>query len=146
MIRSRSAKTVRRMSRSSRLPAIRIIPGLTVIRPADGNETSAAWRYASAKQGSGCARIDSQNLPILEGTAEKAREGIDAKAHMYIRSSKRQAASANSRYRLRSSACCCRTESLAEEGIHVRVISMPSWELFEKQSQGISAIPLSCRM
>lgn len=59
------------------LPAMRVIPGITVLRPADGNETSQAWRYAIENQEGPVALVlTRQNLPILEGSAELARENL----------------------------------------------------------------------
>ena len=59
------------------LPALRVIPGITVIRPADGNETSEAWRYAiSEAKGPVALVLTRQNLPILEGTVEGAKANL----------------------------------------------------------------------
>lgn len=118
------------------LASIRIIPGLTVIRPADGNETSAAWAYAVENQKGPVALVlTRQNLPILEKTAELAREGI--KRGGYVVSDAKdgkpvaQLIATGSEVQLAVKA----QAALAEEGIQVRVISLPSWELFDKQDQ-----------
>lgn len=116
------------------LASIRVIPGLTVLRPADGNETSAAWAYALENTGNPVALVlTRQNLPILEGTAELAREGIkkggyvlseaagEAQGILIATGSEVQLAVASQK-------------ALAEQGIHVRVVSLPSWDLFEAQS------------
>ncbi len=58
------------------LASLRIIPDLTVLRPADANETSAAWAYALENGSKPVAIVlTRQNLPILEGTVTNAREG-----------------------------------------------------------------------
>jgi transketolase len=117
------------------LPALRIIPGVTVIRPADGNETSAAWRYAMAhKQGPVALILTRQALPILEGTRENAINSVPCGAYILSEAAngKPQAIliATGSEVQLAVRA----QKALAEQGIHVRVVSMPSWELFEKQS------------
>jgi len=118
------------------LASIRVIPGLTVIRPADGNETSAAWSYALQNTASPVALVlTRQNLPILAGTAEKAAEGIAKGA--YVLSEAANGApqgiliATGSEVQL----AVASQKALAEQGIHVRVVSMPSWDLFDKQPQ-----------
>lgn len=119
------------------LPALRIIPGMTVLRPADANETSEAWRYAASQtEGPVALVLTRQALPHLEGTAKSARENFQKGAYVV----------ADAPEGTRPDAMILATGSevqhgvaaqklLAEEGIHVRVVSMPSWELFEKQSK-----------
>ncbi|MFM9276827.1 transketolase [Paenibacillus jiagnxiensis] len=118
------------------LASLRIIPNLTVIRPADGNETSAAWAYALENQNNPVALVlTRQNLPILAGTVDGAREGI--KRGAYVVSDAKdgkpaaQIIATGSEVQLAVKA----QEALAQEGIQVRVISMPSWDLFEKQDK-----------
>ncbi|CAM3485801.1 transketolase [Marinicrinis lubricantis] len=118
------------------LPALRIIPGMTVIRPADGNETSYAWRYSVENTSGPVALVlTRQNLPILEGSAEKGKEGIAKGAYVISDAAngkpQAQIIATGSEVQLAVKA----QQKLAEEGIQVRVISMPSWELFEKQSK-----------
>ncbi len=116
------------------LPALRIIPGVKVIRPADGNETSQAWKYAMENNEGPCALIlTRQNLPQLAGTAEKAQEGIERGAYVLsdAQNGKPQAQliATGSEVQLAVAA----QKALAEQGIEVRVISMPSRELFDLQ-------------
>ncbi|MGM1048441.1 MAG: transketolase [Bacillota bacterium] len=118
------------------LASLRIIPGLTVIRPADANETSAAWAYAAENQDRPVALVlTRQNLPILDATADNAREGIKRGAYVVAdaKEGKAQAQiiATGSEVQLAVKA----QEALAEEGIQVRVISMPSWDLFDQQDQ-----------
>ncbi|MFD0588577.1 transketolase [Paenibacillus sp. GCM10027627] len=118
------------------LASIRIIPGLTVIRPADANETSAAWAYAVENKSNPVALVlTRQNLPILEGTVSGVRENIRKGAYVVsdAQGGKPQAQllATGSEVQLAVAA----QKALAEEGIQVRVISMPSWDLFEKQSK-----------
>jgi transketolase len=118
------------------LASLRIIPNLTVIRPADGNETSAAWAYALENQSNPVALVlTRQNLPILAGTVDASREGI--KRGAYVVSDAKdgkpvaQIIATGSEVQLAVKA----QEALAQEGIQVRVISMPSWDLFDKQDK-----------
>jgi transketolase len=109
---------------------------LTVIRPADGNETSAAWAYAVENKENPVALVlTRQNLPILEGTVQGARENLRKGAYVVsdAKDGKPQAQllATGSEVQLAVAA----QKALAEEGIQVRVISMPSWDLFEKQSK-----------
>ncbi|KKO53000.1 transketolase [Paenibacillus sp. DMB20] len=118
------------------LASLRIIPGLTVIRPADANETSAAWAYAMENQDRPVALVlTRQNLPILAGTVDNAREGIKRGAYVVAdaKEGKAQAQiiATGSEVQLAVKA----QEALAQEGIHVRVISMPSWDLFDQQDK-----------
>jgi transketolase len=118
------------------LPALRIIPDLTVIRPADGNETSQAWRYAIENTSGPVALVlTRQNLPNLAGSVSGAKEGINRGAYVVQDAAngkpQAQLLATGSEVQLAVAAAA----KLAEEGIHVRVISMPSWELFEKQSK-----------
>jgi transketolase len=116
------------------LAALRVIPDMTVIRPADANETSQAWRYAVEQQDGPVALVlTRQNLANLEGTAERAKLGIAKGAYVLSDAPngkpQAQLLASGSEVGLAVEA----QQKLAEEGIHVRVVSMPSWELFEKQ-------------
>ncbi len=118
------------------LAAIRAIPDITVIRPADANETSQAWRYVMSHRDEPYALVlTRQNLPILEGTAELAKEGLARGAYVLSDAAngepQAQIIATGSEVQLAVAA----QKQLAESGIHVRVVSMPSWELFEKQPQ-----------
>jgi len=118
------------------LASIRAMPDLTVIRPADGNETSAAWAVALRNTERPVALVLSrQNLPILPGTAEKAREGVAKGAYVLSEAEGGQSAgiliATGSEVQLALAA----QRLLAQEGIFVRVVSMPSWDLFERQPE-----------
>lgn len=118
------------------LPALRIIPGMTVLRPADANETMEAWRFAASnKEGPVALVLTRQNLPVLENTGELARENVRRGAYVVsdAKNGKPQAQiiATGSEVSLAVEA----QKKLAAEGIDVRVVSMPSWELFEKQPQ-----------
>jgi transketolase len=116
------------------LPALRVIPSMTVIRPADGNETSAAWRYALQNKDNPVALIlTRQGLPHLPGTAELAMDGLARGAYVLSDAPngrpQAQIIATGSEVQLALAA----QKRLAEEGIGVRVISMPSMDLFDRQ-------------
>ena len=114
------------------LAALRAIPNLTVIRPADATETVEAWRKAIAMNDSPVALILSrQKLPILD--ARQTAGGVDQGA--YILSDCQGtpqilliATGAEVHITLRAQ------QMLAGQGIAARVVNMPSWEIFESHS------------
>ena len=112
------------------LASMRVIPNLTVIRPADAGETAAAWKVALENQGPVVLLLTRQGLPVLDGpdvasgtgrgayVVEDSEEdprivliGTGSEVHLALAARRR----------------------LAEEGIPARVVSMPSWELFAAQ-------------
>jgi transketolase len=118
------------------LASIRVMPGLTVIRPADGNETSAAWAYALQNTNNPVALVlTRQNLPILPGTAALAREGVARGAYVIseVEGGTPQGIliATGSEVQL----AIASQKLLAEQGVRVRVVSMPSWDLFDRQPQ-----------
>lgn len=115
------------------LAALRVIPGITVIRPADGSETAAAWKYAVANKRGPVALIFSRQAAVkLEGSENGA---VDRGAYVLSDAAggkpQAQIIATGTEVQLAVAA----QKQLAEEGIGVRVISMPSWELFDKQPQ-----------
>lgn len=116
------------------IPSLRLIPELTLFRPADANETAAAWRYAlKSKSGPFVLALTRQNLPVLPGTRFLAEEGVARGAYILAGDSDRkpdvQIVATGSEVSLALEI----RRKLAQEGILVRVISMPSRELFERQ-------------
>lgn len=118
------------------VPSLRLIPDLTLFRPADANETAAAWRYAlESKEGPFVFALTRQNLPVLPGTSALANEGVARGAYIISgRADQRpdvQIVATGSEVSLAIAV----QQKLAEEGTNVRVISMPSKELFEQQDK-----------
>lgn len=119
------------------VPSLRSIPGLVVMRPADGNETMEAYRYALSQTERPVAMIlTRQKLPILQGTAEKAREGVAKGAYILSEAANPHAIDAlllatGSEVSLAVAA----QKELEAKGRSIRVVSMPSLELFEEQPQ-----------
>jgi len=117
------------------LASLRAIPGLTVIRPADATETAAAWRTALQMMDGPVALILSrQNLPVLD---RRKLPSADELAHgAYVLSASAGVPQAiliatGSEVHLAIEA----QGLLAEKGVAASVVSMPSWELFEKMPQ-----------
>jgi len=118
------------------LPALRVMPDLLVMRPADANETVAVWRYALGLKDRPLAMVlTRQNLPVLEGTKEKAAEGVARGAYVVSDAPdgnvRAQILATGSEVQLAVAA----QKALAAEGIGVRVISMPCRELFDAQPE-----------
>ena len=114
------------------LAALRAIPRLTVIRPADANETVEAWKLALVRKGPVALILSRQGLPVLDreslaGAAGLARgayvlTGAEGAPDIMIMATGSEVALALEA-----------AEMLASEGVKTRVVSMPSWELFEEQ-------------
>ncbi|AKG04504.1 transketolase [Salimicrobium jeotgali] len=117
------------------LAALRAIPNLSVIRPADGNESSAAWRLALESTSNPTALVlTRQGLPTLEGTKEKAYEGVKKGAYVLSDSDKDTPdtilLASGSEVQLAMAA----KEELKSKGVDARVVSMASFDRFEAQN------------
>ncbi|MFO7885269.1 MAG: transketolase [Desulfobacteraceae bacterium] len=114
------------------LASLRAIPGLNVVRPADAVETADAWQQALKTLDSPTALILSrQKLPVLDHTHTDG----SLKYGAYILNKTKTKPdiiliASGSEVHI----CADAAEELEQKGIHVRVLSMPSWELFEKAS------------
>ena len=129
------------------LMSLRAIPGLTVFRPADANETAAAWSIALSLKGPRALVLTRQALPILDVDPEALRKGVARGAYVVAESSKKKPQvvliATGSEVHLGLEA---RTV-LEARGITTRVVSMPSWELFFAQTPRYRAslLPRSAR-
>jgi transketolase len=115
------------------LAALRTIPNLIVIRPADANETAAAWRLAlERKNGPTALILTRQKLPVPFETMQKPFDKVSRGAYILTESSGVSNAliiASGSEVHLALEA----RELLAEQGVGVRIVSMPSQELFDAQ-------------
>jgi transketolase len=117
------------------LVSLRAIPGLVVIRPADANEMSEAYRCILQLQHRPAALICSrQPLPIVDRTKFAPAAGLAKGAYILT-----DAPDAKPEVILIASGsevtlCLTARDKLVEEGVKTRVVSMPSWELFEEQN------------
>ncbi len=119
------------------LAALRAIPGLTVLRPADANETAEAWRFAiNHRSGPTALALTRQALPILEGTVAHAAEGVPHGGYVVADAPEGQTPAVILLATGSEVSLCVETHrALAAEGIATRVVSLPSWELFAAQTQ-----------
>jgi len=116
------------------LAALRAIPGLVVIRPADANETAVAWRVALERRGPVALSLTRQKLPVLDRSNLADAEGLARGAYILTGSDERPdliILASGSEVPLALGAA----SELGKKGIKARVVSFPSWELFEEQPQ-----------
>jgi transketolase len=109
--------------------SLRAIPKLTVIRPADANETASAWRVAMQKKGPVALLLTRQAIPVLAGTDDVVYGGYvlsdtEGKPDVILIGTGSEVSVAVEAAAL-----------LAGKGVKARVVSLPSWELFEAQPQ-----------
>ncbi|ALX47845.1 transketolase [Lentibacillus amyloliquefaciens] len=116
------------------LASLRAMPGLSLIRPADGNEVRAAWRLALESRDKPTALVlTRQGLPVLEGTKENGYEGVRKGAYVISKTDQETpdalllASGSEVQLAVRAK------EALNEKGIKVNVVSMPSWDRFKVQ-------------
>jgi transketolase len=123
------------------LASLRAMPGLSVVRPADANETAEAWRLAVEGEGPIALVLTRQDIPVLAETAERAAAGVGRGA--YVLSEPDGGAGAahivlvgtGSEVQL----CLGAAEVLAGAGIAASVVSMPCWEWFAEQDDEYQA-------
>jgi transketolase len=109
------------------LASLRAMPGLTVIRPADANETAQAWRVAlQRRHGPTALVLSRQNLPVLP---DVPRTAVELGAWVLEMGEDVVLVGTGSEVHLATAA----RRLLAEDGVSAQVVSMPSWELFERQ-------------
>jgi transketolase len=118
------------------LASLRAIPGLITLRPADANEVAEAWRVIMQLQHQPVVLVLSrQALPTLDRTQYAAASGLAKGAYVLADAEDGQPDVLLLGTGSEVSLCLQAYEQLKTEGIKARVVSMPSWELFEQQSQ-----------
>jgi transketolase len=130
------------------LATLRAIPGLTMLRPGDANETTAAWKAVlEHRDGPAGLALTRQNLPVLEGTKEAATEGVAHGGYVLADASggdpRLVLIATGSELQLAVEA----RKILEAEGVPTRVVSMPSVEWFDAQDEAYRqrVIPPSVR-
>ncbi|MEK7158113.1 MAG: transketolase [Patescibacteria group bacterium] len=116
------------------LASFRAMPGMTVIRPADANETVEAWRAALKNSGPTILALTRQKVPVLDRAQFAPAKHLSRGAYILKDSAgvpELILIASGSEVALALDAA----EKLAQEGLRVRVVSMPSWELFGRQTQ-----------
>jgi transketolase len=113
------------------LAALRAIPGLTVIRPGDANETAAAWRaILEDLDGPAVLVLSRQDLPVL---ADASAEGVARGAYVLRDADEPDVVLIGTGSEV--SVALAAAERLDADGVAARVVSMPSWELFAAQDE-----------
>ncbi|MGA9672350.1 MAG: transketolase [Terracidiphilus sp.] len=114
------------------LMALRAVPGLTDFRPADANETAAAWRLALERTGPSWFALSRQDLPVIDPATHDVYAGVSKGAYVLEDVEKPQVVlmATGSEVGVVVEAA----KVLAGEGIRARVVSFPSWKIFEEQT------------
>jgi transketolase len=115
------------------LMSLRAMPQLTLVRPADANETAQAWRLAVEADGPVGLCLSRQNIPVLEGTAEAAAAGVPRGAYVLSDTDGPPAivlVGTGSEVQH----CVGAAKTLTAEGVPARVVSFPCWEWFAAES------------
>ncbi|MGH3849305.1 MAG: transketolase family protein, partial [Pseudonocardiaceae bacterium] len=114
------------------LAAIRAIPGLRIIRPADANETAHAWQVAVNSNGPTALILTRQDLPTLQGTADRAAD-VARGAYVLVSSDQPDIVLVGTGSEV--NVCVAAAALLAGDGVSASVVSMPSWDLFAAQNE-----------
>jgi transketolase len=118
------------------LVALRSIPGLVTLRPADANEVVEAWRVAmTLRHEPACLVLTRQPLPTLDRTRYAPAAGLSRGAYVLADAPDGKPSVLLMATGSEVSLCVEAYERLRQQGIAARVISMPSWELFERQDR-----------
>jgi transketolase len=118
------------------LASMRSTPGVVTIRPADANETTEAWKVAMEhRSGPICLALTRQALPVLDRTKYAAASGLARGAYVLADAGEGAPQLILIGTGSEVSLCVAAQEKLKAEGIAARVVSMPSWELFERQNR-----------
>lgn len=118
------------------IPSLRAIPNLSLIRPADANEVATAWRVAIEHQGGPVLlALTRQALPTIDRERYASAEGVARGAYVLGDAKDKTPEIILIASGSEVSVALAAYEKLTEEGVAVRIVSMPSWDLFEKQSQ-----------
>jgi transketolase len=115
------------------LAAIRAMPGLRVIRPADPNEVAVAWRVHIDGDGPTAILLTRQGVPVLAASADRAGDGVPRGAYTLVDEAPGPLDLVLIGTGSEVSLCVAARDILAGEGVNARVVSMPSWDLFEAQ-------------
>ncbi|MFH1034703.1 MAG: transketolase [Pseudomonadota bacterium] len=114
------------------LMSLRLMPGFTVMRPAEANETAQCWALALTRRGPSALVLTRQNLPILDAERYPIAEGVAKGAYVLSQTAGEPQIilmATGSEVSLAMAA----QEKLAAAGVDSRVVSMPSWEVFAEQ-------------
>ena len=116
------------------LASLRAMPAMTLIRPADANETAEAWRLAIERTGPTALALTRQAVPTL-GHIERMREGVKRGGYVLIDADNGTPDVILIATGSEVSLAVKARDLLSPRGIGARVVSLPSWEIFDEQSQ-----------
>jgi len=111
--------------------SLRLIPDLTVIRPADGNETAAAWRVAVDGTGPVALVLSRQSTPVLDTTAQRATEGVARGGYVVRDAAAPDVVLVATGTEVATAVAAA--ELLEADGHSTRVVSLPCWSRFDAQ-------------
>jgi transketolase len=122
------------------LASLRAMPGLTLVRPADANETAQAWRLAVEANGPVGLALTRQDIPVLAETADLAAAGVERGGYVLAAAPGEAPPQivllgTGSEVHL----CLGAAKELANSGSAASVVSMPCWEWFEEQDEAYRA-------
>jgi len=113
------------------LMMLRAVPFLTDFRPADANETAAAWRLALERKSPSFFALSRQDLPVIDPATHDAYANVSKGAYVLVDAANPQVVLIGTGSEVAPAIEAAKL--LAAEGIQARVVSMPSWKLFEEQ-------------
>ena len=114
------------------LMALRAVPGMTDFRPADANETAAAWRLALERKGPSFFALTRQNVPVFDSAAHDFYAGVGKGAYVLQDAADPQVVLIGAGSEVWPVLDAAKL--LAAECIRARVVSFPSWKIFEEQT------------
>jgi transketolase len=114
------------------LMALRAVPGLTDFRPADANETAAVWKLALERPGPCFFALSRQDLPVIDPAAHDVYAGVSKGAYVLEDVASPQVVLIGTGAEVWPAIEAAKL--LAAEGVAARVVSFPSWKLFEEQT------------
>jgi len=112
--------------------ALRAVPHITDFRPADANETAAAWRLALERGGPTFFALTRQDLPVIDPVRHDIYGGVSKGAYVLEDAADPQVVLIGTGSEV--AVALEAAKLLAADGIAARVVSMPSWRIFEEQS------------
>ncbi len=119
------------------IASLRAIPGLVVMRPGDANEVAEAWKVVmKLKHNPALMVVSRQDMPILDRKKYASAEGVQKGAYVLADAPNGKPDVILIGTGTELGLCVEAYEKLKADGVHARVVSMPSWEIFEKQDGG----------
>jgi transketolase len=112
--------------------SLRAVPGLTDFRPADANEMAAVWKLALERKGPCFFALTRQNLPVIDPATHDLYAGVSKGAYVLQDAAKPQVVLIGTGSEVWPALDAAKL--LAADGIRARVVSFPSWALFEEQT------------